>query len=209
MERKLIIGCGAGRTGTSSLAYLLNMQPDAHVTHERATHKFHWGKPERWFNKLHAEWQQDPGGLHGDVALQWGSSLRYVLNRGARVVVFKRDLEPWLVSWKHKSGPRNNWQPEGEGGTPRANWWPCFPKFNGASSKKEALTRYWEMYYNHIVPDAQADWPEDVGLFYVECLNTEAGQRRLLDFCQVPTGAQVIKPGLRRNKGRQRRRKPK
>ncbi len=206
----LVIGAGAGRTGTTSLAHFLNRQHSSRVTHERWNHSFKWGKPRGRLASLQREIRKNHLGMGGDVALQWGSCLPHVLDTGARVIIMKRDLQPWLLSWKHKSGRRNNWQPKGEGGTPgRSNWYGSFPKFKGCSSKREALIKYWHFYYDEIVPAAQAQYPGQVEVFYVEALNTEAGQRKILDHCQVARDHQVIVPGgVRKNLGRHRKRKP-
>ena len=203
----VIIGCGAGRTGTTSLAHFLNRQQGAHVTHEKWSYSFHWGKPKGRLEIIQKDIRRKGLAIGGDVAIQWGSCLPHVLQADARVVVMKRDIKPWLLSWKHKAGRRNNWQPPDEGGTPgRSKWYVGFPKFAGCSSREDALEKYWHHYYDHLVPQAEEQFPGLVEVFYVEALNSEAGQRKILDFCEVPRGAQIVVPGgVRRNLGRHRK----
>jgi len=204
MSSKLIIGCGAGRTATTSLAHLLDAQAGGRVTHERFTWRFQWGKPERWIARVEAEKADHL--YYGDVALQWGSCLLMLCDKGARVIVMKRDLDSWLESWKHKAGRRNNWQPAAEGGTPkRANWYHAFPKFRGCKNRKEALVRYWEHYYEELVPAATRAYPDQVKVFYIDALNSEAGNRGILDHVGISREAQIIKTGIHKNAGRHRR----
>jgi len=203
-NHQLIIGCGAGRTGTTSLAHLIDAQAGARVTHERFSFDLHWGKPDKWLAKIEA--QKAGHRYYGDVALQWGSCLPLLCDRGARIVIMKRDLESWLESWKHKAGKRNNWQPPNEGGTPgRSRWYYGFPKFSGCKSRKQALRRYYEHYYEEIAPAALGAYPDQVKLFYVDALNSDAGQQGILDHVGIPRHQQIIRPGIRKNLGRHRK----
>ena len=207
MNRQLVIGAGCGRTGTVSLATLLNMQHGARVTHERFTHRFKWKKPDQWCRRILRDYSTWKGaGLYGDVALQHGSWLDQWCREGAKVVIMKRELEPWLKSFHKKSGTgrrrdRNNWQPPGEGGTPGiSRWYGCFPVFSGLAGKQEGLLEYYNHYYNEITPAVLDRYPRQVILCYVDVFNTVQGQRQLLDFLGVPREEQVIKVGLKKNR---------
>lgn len=57
----------------------------------------------------------------------------------------------------------------------------CFPKFQ-AGTLEEAIGQYWELYYC-TVDALEAKCPDKVRTFDVEDLNTESGQRRILEFC--------------------------
>ncbi|NOT26969.1 MAG: hypothetical protein HOP16_12790 [Acidobacteria bacterium] len=204
MHKRLIIGCGAGRTGTSTLAALLNMQPGSYVTHERYSHRLKWNDGSAFAQKmLKAFAGFDGDGLYGDVALQWGSTAQLFLDEGARVVVTKRDLASWLTSWQRKSGRRDNWRPKDEGGTPeKSPWFDAFPKFSACQSKEEALTAYYRHYYDEVVGALANRWPEQVTVCDIEAFNSEAGQRQLLLFCGVEADRQLIEVGIRKNASR-------
>ncbi len=207
MESKLVIGCGTGRCGTTTLATLLNAQPDSLVTHERFNHKFRWGKPSKWRSQMLQLAAMSAHQMVGDVALQWGCDLPMVLQHGARVVVLKREQEAFVESFMRKSGRRNNWQPKGQGGTPNTSpWFGCFPQFSGQASKRAALRAYWEFYYRELVAPAAEMWPDQLAIFYLDVFNSEAGQRRLLSWLGIPEAQQVIRVGIRKNKTRRKRR---
>jgi len=201
MEKQLVIGAGTGRCGTTTLAMLLDLQRGAHVTHERFRSKFHWNKPAEWQHKILKHAHDHPSGLVGDVALQHGCCMMQWCDYGAKVIVLKRQLKPYLASWKKKAGNRNNWQPPGEGGTPKkARWYHCFPKFSGKANRQEALIAYWNYYYNELVPPVVEKYPDQIMVCYVDVFNSEGGQRQLLDFCGVPREEQIIKVGLKKNR---------
>ena len=201
MEKQLVIGAGTGRCGTTTLAKLLDLQPGGVVTHERLASKFHWNKPAEAQRKILQTFRSCDRGLVGDVALQHGCCMPFWCDQGAKLIVMKRDIPGYLASWKRKAGNRNNWQPPGEGGTPRkARWYHCFPKFSGHANRKEALIAYWNFYYNELVPPVAEAYPDQVLVCYVDVFNTVRGQRQLLDFCGVPREEQVIKVGMKKNR---------
>ena len=200
MKKQLVIGCGTGRCGTTTLARLLNMQPGAAVTHERLASKFHWNKPAEAQHKIMKTLVAMTEGLVGDVALQHGCCLQWWCEVGAKVVVMKRDMEGYLASWKKKAGLRNNWQPPREGGTAGSRWYKAFPKFAGLSGREEALKAYYNFYYDELVPPVVQQYPDQVLLCHVDVFNTARGQQHLLDFCGVPREEQVLKVGLKKNR---------
>ena len=204
MQKRLIVGCGAGRTGTSTLAALLNMQTRSYVTHERYSHRLKWNDGLPLAQKLMKGFASfDGDGLYGDVAIQWGSAAPFFLDQGARMVVTKRDLGSWLASWQRKSGRRDNWRPKDEGGTPeKSPWFDAFPKFPGCQSKEEALTAFYSHYYDDVVGALMDKWPQQVIVCDIEVFNSEAGQRGLLSFCGVEPEQQAVEVGIRKNASR-------
>jgi hypothetical protein len=206
MRKRLIIGCGAGRTGTSTLAALLNMQTGSYVTHERYGYRLKWNDGMPFAQKLIKGFTGFEGdGLYGDVALQWGSAAQLFLDEGAKVVVTKRDMSSWLASWQRKAGRRDNWRPRDEGGTPeKSPWFDAFPQFSACQSREEALTAYYRYYYDDVVGALANRWPEQITVYDIEAFNSEAGQRELLTFCGVEPGRQVLEVGIRKNASRPR-----
>jgi len=202
-EMQWIMGCGTGRCGTSTLAHLLNHQHGARISHERFTHKLHWGKMDGWMEQMIHLSKAHPGHIFGDVALQWGSVAEPWLDYGAQVVVLKRDLAGHLASWKQKAGSRNNWQRQKDGGTPgRSHWYQAFPNFRGCKDRHQALIKYWHYYYDELIPPLIGAYPGQVAVFKMEVFNSAAGQRRLLDFCKIPTDVQRLQVGLKKNQRR-------
>lgn len=200
MKRQLVIGAGTGRCGTTTLAKLLDLQPGGVVTHERMASKFKWNQPAEAMQRIMHTFNNMDAGLIGDVALQHGCCLPQWCDKGAKVVILKRDLDGYLASWKKKAANRNNWQPAGQGGTKKSRWFHCFPKFNGCANRQEALIMYYNHYYTELAPAVMDQYPDQVLLCYVDIFNSDRGQRRLLDFLGVPRDEQIIRVGLKKNR---------
>lgn len=173
----LVIGTGSGRCGTQSLAALFRLN-GLDCTHERHS------------DRLTYEGSDLADEIEGaDVHLGWIWYAERLLNRGARIVCLKRDMEETTASWLRKLGDYDHVR---KMGTPN-RWDKCFPTYK-AETKEAALNMYWSHYYD------RAKWLErydDFKVFDTECLNTAHGQREILSFVGIER--QIVKPGLRLN----------
>jgi hypothetical protein len=57
----------------------------------------------------------------------------------------------------------------------------CFPKFQ-ADILEDALGQYWNLYYE-TAEDFVNKYPEKIRIFEIDDLNTQSGQRAILEFC--------------------------
>lgn len=203
-EYKLVIGAGSGRCGTTSFAHFLNAQKGAIVSHETFTNRIPWDRAGQkvYVDKLIRRGQNSKARYFGDVALQWTNNIPYLVEKGAKVVILKRERDDVVRSFLQKSRSRNNWQPPGAGGTPKAPWFNCFPKFDGPS-KAEALGQYWDHIYQELVPSSLDKYGSDnILVVYVDALNNERGLKKILDWIGIDPEDQAIKVGIHRNKAR-------
>jgi len=85
---------------------------------------------------------------------------------------------------------RNHWMDhDGTTWVRDPKWDSLFPKF-AADTLEDAIGQYWDFYTGETARLAAA-WPERVRVFDLATLNTDAGQRDILDFCGVP-GPHVV-----------------
>jgi len=205
----IVIGMGSGRSGTKSLAKLLDEQDNAKVTHE-------YGEPLHWdLNQLHwqlwedrlDEWERenllDKGyfreeeKIKGDVA-SWYLPYIEAIARGSdkshleyinseeywayylKVIVLKRDKDETIESFDEWTGQGNRWQEKG-GDWPEYDH--AFPTYPDELSKREAIGQYWEDYYE------TCEWLEDVTdfvkIFDIDVLNSKEGQQKIFDFLGI------------------------
>jgi hypothetical protein len=208
MSRTLVIGLGTGRCGTHTLAALLTMQPEAAVTHERFGTALHWQGSEHQVRALIAAWCAAPsaGGLpasdqiYGDVHSAYLPYANLLLDtsREVRMVCLRRDRGATVASFLEKTKRKaNHWAPTSRFAR-RARWSDCFPTYSADLPKPEAIARYWDEYYAEAERLAERR-PQQIHVFPMEALNSEAGQREILDFIGIARASQQVDPGLRLN----------
>jgi len=154
----------------------------------------------------------------GDIAYYY---LMYVDNilsvyPGVKFVCIKRDKKQTVDSWMRKSEiPRwrslriadrlkaiitrapyhesyNFWQ-EHDGSEFAFNptWDSTFPKFE-ANSKREAIEKYWEFYYDK-ADDLEKAHPENFKIFDIGDMSHSEGVVRILSFVGIPEKQMVVK----------------
>lgn len=201
---RVVFGLGTGRCGTTSLAALIALQPGAVGSHERHGPAVAWVGGEREVDAVLDEVAADlarGASLVGDIGLYYLPYVGRIRARfpEARFVVLQRERQATVESFIEKTADKSNhWAP-----TPRfarhARWNQCFPTYDAALPKREAIGRYWDEYY------AATDALEraEPGVFLTvrtEELGGEAAQRRILDFLGVPRERQVVREGLALNR---------
>jgi hypothetical protein len=115
----------------------------------------------------------------------------------ARFLCLRRDREETIASFMKKTPRKNHWMEHDGAQWKHTAWDHCFPKYL-ASSKAEAIGLYWDEYYRRAA-ELEALHPSLFHVFATEALNTEAGQRELLDFLAVPEAARRFAVGIRLN----------
>lgn len=183
---QLVIGLGTGRCGTDSLAYFLDFQEGANVSHEMFKHKLTWQGAEKQIDKL-LQWMQlqTDQCLVGDVAFAYLSYVGYILSRwpNAKFICLQRDRTETVESFIKKTPGRNHWM-QHDGVQWQADRWDvCFPQY-AAASKAEALGVYWDEYYA-TAGELQATYPTAFRIFPTTTLNQLQGQQAILYFIGI------------------------
>lgn len=197
LRRSVVIGLGTGRSGTVSLARLLDAQPDAAVGHEmRPLLPWH-AEPARVEFRL---WQLEHRSerLVGDVAYSYLPAVEQIAAAlpDARFVCLRRNREEVVESMMKKTPRTNLWADhDGTEWEHDPVWDPTMPSYP-PMPKRDAIGRYWDDYYR-----AAADLELALdGRFRVfdlnETLNTDAGVNLLLDFVGVPEDERVAHVGI-------------
>ena len=204
-EKQLIIGLGSGRSGTVSLAHLLNSQPNSYFIHEgffRENPKhvlrmygdlLPWNidalKLDTFLDKL--EIKSGDSRMYGCVASYFLPYVEIIHKKvpSAVFICLKRDKEETIQSFKLKSG-KNHWSQNADVGS--SIWDMIHPKYD-TQDIDEALGNYWDEYYAKASQLAQK-YPEHFKVFPIDVLNTEAGLNELLDFAQFPKDNRTITP---------------
>jgi len=201
---KLMIGLGTGRSGTHSLAALIELQPGAIATHERHGAAVAWSGGEaevdRVLDELAAELARGAT-LVGEIGLYYLPYVARIRARfpTARFVVLQRDRARTVESFMEKTADKSNhWAP-----TPafarHARWDHCFPTYEATLPKREAIGRYWDEYYATTAALERAE-PQAFLTVRTEELGLVATQRRILGFLGVPVELQVVSEGLATNR---------
>jgi len=166
----IIVGAGTGRCGTKSLAVLLG------VTHEMKP-ILSW-KGDEYFERRLEKWKQQDG-VVGDIASVY---LPYMEKYdGFKKIILKRDKQDTVDSFMRHSGSFNNWQ---ETGATRPFYGRFFPNYSDELSKREALEKYWEDYYERAEQVAE--------VFPLETLNSEEGQDKVFSYLEIPNHTHTI-----------------
>lgn len=243
----IVIGLGSGRTGTASLAKLIDSQNNALCFHElNPAGAVFEGNPQplrntirefsailgggekhllaldytrppsvRTYEKLKAMARVD---ILGDIAFYY---LTYVedllgITRDIRFVCIKRDKAETVESWLEKSSIRrwkslwmadriksaivrvpfhkshNYWQNhDGSEWAHDPVWDKTFPKFE-AASKREAIEKYWDFYYDRAA-ELAARHPSNFRIFDIGDMSTRDGQRRILEFIGIAADEMVLR----------------
>ena len=182
---KYVIGLGPGRCGTTTLAYVLNCQYRACVTHEG-------GLPLPWYKSEPQMFEMNigkiinyPGALVGDVALYYLHYIPEILSvmPDVKFVCLQRDYEDTVRSYlqhqkeRHVSFSVNKF--------PAYNspylWHYVRPKYN-TNDEEEGLRMYLDEYIEKSETFAK-QIPEQFRVYKMEdVLNDEGSQREMLEW---------------------------
>ena len=197
---QIVIGLGSGRCGTQSLAAWLNRQDGAHVSHEMHGPAIAWEGSQAAVDETICRFQEQTAlRLVGDVASYYLPYVERILARDPRIrfVCLKRGREETVVSFVKKTPGKNHWVEQDGVPWKRNRWDRCFPKYR-VSDKAEAIGRYWDDYYRRAA-ELQTEFPHAFRVFEMDMLNSEVGQRKILDFLAVPSEIQRLAVGVRLN----------
>lgn len=209
MAQRFILGIGSGRCGTLSLKEVLAQQPDVLAMHEDPP-LLPWqrdnGRPimEQRFVRWRRRHVQP---IVADVASFYLPYLEEAIAREpeVRIICLKRPREEVVESfgrWLAVTNPLqiNHWAARPAPGWHHDPLWTrIFPKYD-IEDREQGIRRYWEEYYSR-VDELAARYPEHIRVFAThDALNTEEGQRAMLQFAGIPRDKQVLAVGARHNR---------
>jgi len=177
-----VIGIGTGRSGTTSLAHLLDGCDGVHVTHEDMP-AIAWHKTERFVQGALSYWEalsEPRDATHvGDVAA-W--HLNYVEDYirelpDVRVIATWRAEDAVVDSWLRVL----NWKGFllNDDKLPQRMW----PTFD--CDPETAVRRYWRI-YNYRVEELCDRFPRRVHQVEIDALNSETGQSTIMSMAAIP-----------------------
>lgn len=192
-QRRLIIGLGSGRCGTTTLSTLLDSQEDIQMIHEGAIdggrHLIAWGDEGAaidWLRDLEARTQ--PSTWFGDVGMYFLPCVEAIIEEWptARFLAIRRDRDETVASFMKKTEGRNHWA-DHDGSQWRLDerWDRCFPSYT-PMPKEIALAKYWEDYYARVA-ELQNRYPKAIRLWEMEALNNAEKRAEMLSFVGYPT----------------------
>jgi len=190
MVKKLIIGLGTGRCGTSSLSRFLTDQPGIRVLHEgridgAKSPPIRWeGDHEnllRWLDELATLCGSEQ--YYGDIGMYFLPYVEFLVERfdNIQFICLKRNRKAVIKSYLNWTENRNHWyEHDGSFWERDERWDAAYPKFD-EPDKAKALGLYWDMYHAE-VDRLVAKYPSQVVCLPMDCLNHAAGQNQILDF---------------------------
>lgn len=184
-HKMLFLGCGTGRSGTTSLTSLINRCEDAVCTHERRP-LLPWVYNEDAFQERVAWFSNASTSTIGDVAFFYLPYIEKFLEvfPHMRVLYIERDRQEVVDSYMAWTQWRNHWQDhDGSKWFEDPVWDPCYPKYHTAD-KPQALAAYWDDYKQQIHFLA-GKYPDNIGIFDINILNNKPGQDQIFDFLDI------------------------
>lgn len=186
---RLILGIGTGRSGSTTLTKLWQLQQASYCSHEH---------PPRLSWRLNADrlaFQLERFDVllnHykfvGDVSHWWLPYIDAIIEKheNTRIVVLKRNRKATVDSFlKIKGGGGkgsiNHWIKHDGSSWTKNIWDECYPKYK-ATKMKKALEYYWDDYYK-TVDRLLKRYPESIKVFSTEELSNPDVQKELLLFC--------------------------
>ncbi|MGH8936860.1 MAG: hypothetical protein ACRDXD_11480 [Acidimicrobiia bacterium] len=203
----MILGIGTGRSGSLSLARLLNLQAGVFASHEfREIQDGRQGKrlaePLPWTSSLEIAEERlglildYPGDIVGDVSSSWLPYLAALFEEGPsnlRVVCLRRAREAVVESFMRKTGKKHHWADhDGRRWLKDPRWDATFPNLDPSLTKREAISRYWDEYRAEVDRLCRTH-PERIRVWdMVEALGAGEQTRQMLEFAGVPPQDQVL-----------------
>ena len=172
--RRILIGLGSGRCGTTSLAALLDAQPDTRVTHTAARLRYEMPSTRQGSRDAAVFVRRmltGTKGVVGDVAQYWLPYVPGFRHGNARFVCMQRDKRATIEDYLSKADD---------------------PADEGLGRR---LGIYIDTYYRHA--RRLADSRNDFRIYDIETLNTQDGVERILSFCGYEPKTWVAEVGLR------------
>jgi hypothetical protein len=203
---RIILVAGTGRCGLVSLVSLLSQQVGTRVTLEDPP-LLPWRDPSGG-NSIVARLARLRRGHDNPVLAEAAAFyLPYLedailTDPGIRILALRRPRHEVVPSFErfldeHNPFPTNHWAMEpAVGWMYDPLWTQTFPQYD-TSDRAAGIGRYWDE-YNRRLDELATQYPDNLRIFEMnETLNTESGQRSLLNFAGYSSEQQVINVGVR------------
>lgn len=191
MENKIIIGCGLPRTGTGSLAKLLNGCKNFQVGHETLIHLPYEFNRDKLYEKLEII-HRFKGSYIGDIGHYYLNYLDYLIKfKHAKIICMKRDKHKVIKSMKETM----KWNPYSQRNIEGSEAFPHIPK----SSFELSASIHFDIYYKEI-HRLKRKYPSRILIFHVKGLNDREGIHRLFNFLKIPKEDRTYNVGIREHK---------
>jgi len=188
-DRRLLIGLGTGRSGSTSLTKLWRNQKNCYCSHEHPP-RLSWkvNIPRFEFHRRRIAILQSSYKFVGDVSHWWLPYIDRVIENfnNVRVIVLKREKAATVNSFlKIKGGGGkgtvNHWVDHDGSYWVKNIWDECYPSYC-VETVKEAIEHYWDNYYKTVESLAKR-FPSKINIFPTEMLEDPDTQREILSFC--------------------------
>jgi len=184
---RMIIGLGTGRCGTMSLTRLLGAQAACVSLHEPKP-LLPWITDPVAARRHVRKLSQQPKRVVASTAcfyLPYVEWLHTSVGCPITFVCLKRTRQQTIdsfVQWTEVRVPpkRDHWRRHDGTKFTHTEWDKCFPQYD-EPSKRRALGRYWDDYYDRA--ETLADRKLNFRIFPMNMLNHEGGVKEILEFC--------------------------
>lgn len=184
-ETRFVFGLGSGRSGTSSLAQLLNLQDDYTMSHE-VRPILAWNCDKKLlYKKLNQLAAKSQTRVTGDVASSYLPFVEEIIGLfpQTKFVCIKRDMHETIKSFMTKSGNRNHWSKHDGSQWKKDYWDRFFPKYN-IDDKQEAIKKYWIDYYERS-ENLSSQYPDNFRVLSIRVLSDDEQQKDLFEFLNI------------------------
>lgn len=191
----IVIGCGTGRSGTLTLARVLDACEGIECTHERWP-RLTWN-PDADSYAERLAWLREG---HSDVAFYYLPYLRCLLvdEPDARIIVTRRDPEEVACSFENLIGPRVNYWLDHHGqGWDLNDDDATMPKYD-IQDRHTAIVQY-ARDYDAEIDRLAAEYPENFLIVATHTLGDKATQRRIFDHARISGRARRYSPDAHHN----------
>ena len=188
----LIFGLGTGRSGSTSLSFLLSLQEKTFSSHEypplvdwkndRKNVLFHLSRSLILLNTFN---------FVADVSHWWLPYVEFIIEKfpNSIFVCIQREKKETVSSFLRikgngKKGTLNHWTPHDGKYWRHNNWDETYPKFQ-THSLQDALESYWDEYYS-LSQNLERKFPNHFRIFNIKNLSSDKGQLEILRFCKFP-----------------------
>lgn len=188
----LIFGLGTGRSGSTSLYFLLSKQENTFSSHEYPPLiKWEDDKKNVFFHLNKCSILLNNFNFVADVSHWWLKYVELIIKKypNSVFICMQRDKHETVSSFLRikgygNKGTLNHWTNH-DGRHWRHNIWDkTYPKYE-TNSLEYAIEEYWDQYY-FISQSLEKKFPNNFRIFNIKNLSSKKGQMEILQFCKFP-----------------------
>lgn len=198
--QQIVFGLGTGRSGTVSLARLLDSQPSASITHE-VRPLLPWEFDQATIDLRLEKLRKRPTRTAGDVGYYYLPYVTYIAEKipTARFVCIRRNRADVIASQMKKTERYNLWlDHDGTDWELNEVWDKTMPSYP-PMPKEEAIGRYWDEYNERTIRLSQ-ELGDRFEIFDLESTMNDPQQvRRLLNHVGISDEDQRVFTGIHEN----------